>query len=140
MIQRIQSLYLLVAALASIVGLKLTIFTQWDAAAEGGQALATPINGTSDLYLTAAHISIAVVSLISIFLFKNRKTQIKLDITAMVLGFALWGLYIDHFLGAAAGTWSLSALLVIIIPILHIQAIRAIKKDEALIKSLDRLR
>jgi hypothetical protein len=140
MIQRIQSLYLLVAALAAIAGLKLTVFTQLDATTESGQGLATPINGASNLYLTAAHISIVVVSLLAIFFYKNRKTQIKLAITAMVLGFALWGLYIDAYIASVAGTWSLSALSIILIPILHIQAIRAIKKDEALIKSLDRLR
>lgn len=86
-----------------------------------------------------------LVSLVSIFLYKNRFTQIRICGLNIVLLAGLTGLslYTLHSL-ASSIEGSLSYTFAIFLPligiVLTILAIRAIGRDEALIRSVDRLR
>lgn len=92
----------------------------------------------------------ALVPFVSIFLFKNRLAQIRLLVADVVLllgaqGFGLW--YALGFTAAAEAAGSVAASYVctpVVFPmvsiILVVMAIRAIWKDEVLVRSLNRIR
>jgi hypothetical protein len=91
-----------------------------------------------DLLLKSENGLIVVLSIIVIFLYKNRSLQIKLCCGILVL---LIFSYITLFLPgtkAAIGKWP--AVFPFVAGIFDILAICAIRKDEKLVRSLDRLR
>jgi uncharacterized membrane protein len=95
--------------------------------------------------LTALSALIPAVSLISIFLFKKRVLQIRLTFFNIVLMAGYYGLLFIYLWIAGEryhAEWFLS--IVTAFPLVNIVlsflVIRAIGKDEALIKSLNRLR
>ncbi len=92
---------------------------------------------------------ISILSALTIFIFKNRNLQIKLCVANILLQLSFVGLvywYIKHIedlfkvvrFSLTMKSWAL--FLPIFSIILLIMAIRAIKKDDNLIKSADRLR
>ncbi len=90
---------------------------------------------------------ISILSLITIFLFKKRMLQIRLCIFngILMLGFyALFGFFVwilkDQLAGAALSVKIALLSFPIIALILDYLAIRNIGADEALVRSLDRLR
>ncbi|HQB27976.1 MAG TPA: DUF4293 domain-containing protein [Paludibacter sp.] len=95
--------------------------------------------------LTALMVMIPSLALITIFLFKKRFLQIRLIIFNIVLMAGYYGMLFIYLWQYGK---SLSAKLFVEIPsafplvciILNILAIRAIARDEALIRSLNRLR
>lgn len=95
--------------------------------------------------LTAIAAIIPIISLISIFLYKKRIIQIRLSIFNMVLMagyYALLFIYI-WFAGQNLHTeWSLRIVTAfpLVNIVLNVLAIRAIGKDEALVRSLNRIR
>lgn len=108
----------------------------------GGQIVQTE----SFIALTIAAVIIALIPMVTIFLFKDRKLQIKLCYLTIVaiLGFSFW---LVQTAKAALGEITIQTEnygLGIILPSLSIffmiLALRGIKKDENLIKSADRLR
>jgi len=90
-------------------------------------------------------IVIVILTLVTIFLYKRRMFQIRFSIAIIVLLLGLQGLlyyYISvssHMLGSKT-SYSIIFVFPIISAILSYLAIRGIAKDEALIRSLDRLR
>lgn len=135
MIQRKQSIYLLIAGLVS--GISTWFADLWVIAKEWMQPEDNII--TLLLFLISA-----VLSIVTIFLFKNRKTQMK------VTGFnILWNIlligYLAYSLTSLPGGFSDSekgiGLFAPFISILMLViANRFIKKDEELVKSVDRFR
>jgi hypothetical protein len=100
-----------------------------------------------DHFLLVAYIiALGMLSLICIFLFKNRKLQFRLTILALILTIGylfLQYITIEKFKTENAiqtGSYQVSALLPIVMSIFLILAARGIYKDEKLVKSLDRLR
>jgi len=95
--------------------------------------------------LTALMVMIPLLALITIFLFKKRFLQIRLIVFNIVLMAGYYGMLFIYLWQYGK---SLSAKLFVEIPsafplvciILNILAIRAIGRDEALIRSLNRLR
>lgn len=153
MIQRIQSVYLLLALLliGSLFFMDMALLTSGTSnyslthlgileVTSDGMNLVMPSLALSILLWVT---SIALV--ITIFLFKKRLLQIR--IAGLTLGL-LAGLAGLIFFFGKSGAKELSAELsftwAIVLPIVSIvlivMAIRAIGKDEALVKSLDRLR
>ena len=92
----------------------------------------------------------ALVPLVTIFLFKNRLAQIRLMVADVVLllgtqGFALWYAIGFKNVAEAAGEVGVGYLCTpVIFPLICIlwavMAIRAIWKDEMLVRSLNRIR
>ena len=83
------------------------------------------------------------VSLITIFLFKNRKLQMSLSIVAIVATVIGLGLGLFSFLNDSANEQAalgLGSLLPILMIIFSFLGWRSIKKDESLVRSMDRLR
>ena len=140
MLQRIQTIWLLAASAAAFITLKLSFFS-------GNKYVDNiktfdELNGMSHVILMILTVALAVASLIIIFLYKDRKLQLKLTIAAFALSLLnlfVYYLQIKKFI-PAEGKISITAIVAIIIPALILLAARAIWKDEQLIKSVDRLR
>ena len=136
MIQRIQTLYLMLAVVIS-AGL-IFIFQLWTNN-EGVSVFAKD----NYLYL-GLFISSALLSLFSIFSFKNRKTQFMLGRLNIILNFILLGIFVTQSLNlsgeADVSEKGIGILLPILSIVLLVLANKAIKKDEDLVKSVDRLR
>ncbi|MCK9639459.1 MAG: DUF4293 domain-containing protein [Prolixibacteraceae bacterium] len=154
MIQRIQTLYLLIAALlvASLFFVPFAELTGKD----GAQYLfnisgitVNSSNGSAILDSTWPVLVLVCLSLIilviSIFLFKNRITQIRVSYINISFLFGLKALmYYYTWSGnnlPAGGLHSkIYSTLPLIAAILVFIAIRNIRKDENLVKSIDRIR
>jgi DMSO/TMAO reductase YedYZ heme-binding membrane subunit len=140
MLQRIQTIWLLAASAAAFITLKLSFFS-------GNKYVDNvktfeELNGMSHVILMILTVALAVAALIIIFLYKDRKMQLKLTIAAFALSLLnlfIYYLQIKKFI-PAEGKISITAIVAIIIPALILLATRAIWKDEQLIKSVDRLR
>jgi phosphatidylserine synthase len=155
MLQRIQSIYLLLASLALFA---LFLFPLVHNIYVGGKPVTLMVTGVyqdvngqnthTEFFagLTIATAIVAIIPLIIIFLYKNRKQQIALSYSALlvIVGYSFWlsqeakkvmgNVQIDtHNWGIGLFLSSISMLLVLL-------AIRAIKADEKLVKSADRLR
>ena len=154
MIQRIQSLYLLITAL--LTG---SLFFTPMGYISGEQGIyALKFMGLTDITnpeqpnivfstwpLTVLIVLTTVMSLLAIFLFKNRLLQIRVCGINIGLLAGLSGLilYTAHTMASnieGTLTYSIPMFLPLLGIILTILAIRAIGRDEALIRSVDRLR
>ena len=136
MIQRIQTIYLLLAAgVSSGLIFVLHLWTNND----------EMLIFAKDEYLyLGLFLGSALLSLISIFSYKNRKLQFVLGRLNIILNFILLGFFVYQLL-MPPGESNISEKGVgIFIPILSIVLLvlanKAIKKDEDLVKSVDRLR
>ncbi|RXG12544.1 putative protein DUF4293 [Leeuwenhoekiella aestuarii] len=136
MIQRIQSVYLILAVIVS-AGLHFAIPVYSTSSGE-------PVYAVAHLELVALFFGSALLSLITIFLFKNRKLQFVLGRLNIILNFILLGVlvYQSQILsgGAAAPEKGIGMLIPIISIVFIALANKAIKRDEDLVKSVDRLR
>ncbi|WP_264564922.1 DUF4293 domain-containing protein [Flavobacterium sp. N3904] len=137
MIQRIQTIYLFLAFLA--VGVLPYIFPLW------------VLNNGKDYYfmqnqfyviLLGLSTAITVYSIIS---FKKRQTQFVLNRLNIILNLILLGLFVYHSLNisgeaVAVSKKGIGMFLPIFAIVVLVFANKAIKKDEDLVKSVDRLR
>jgi hypothetical protein len=165
MIQRKQSLYLFIAALfaftylfSSPVFCELTSSNASEEVTESlilsyAKTVHKNTDGTlmevqgSNNYLVWTLIVIGGLSFIAIILFKQRKIQLRLVVYAMVFDFLLlFLLYFQHkigmnyFEGEAISNWKIFAFLPILLPLLHLLALRGIVNDIKLLQAVDRLR
>ena len=136
MLQRIQTVYLLLALVVS-AGL-IFVFHLW----------ITKDNFTvfaqDNLLFLGLFLGSGLLSLISIFMFKNRKSQFMLGRLNIILNFILLGLFVYQSLSLSGETKVSEKGIGMLLPIFSIVflalANKAIKKDEDLVKSVDRLR
>ena len=149
MIQRIQSVYLLVVSILMVICMCNpigSIITNTNEISEFGNLFITLPDGTKDYApwaLFAILLVVAVLAFVTIFLFKKRMLQIRLTIfsSVMLIGYYL-ALVAYIFMLAEdtsfAPSWTICLPFVGII--LNWLAIRGIGADEALVKAYDRLR
>jgi LPXTG-motif cell wall-anchored protein len=136
MLQRIQTIYLLVCVIASAV--LPFVFPLWILEPE------------IEVYFTESTITmilfglIALLALISIFSFKKRQNQFVLNRLNIILNFILLGFFVYRTLNLSGETEVSEKGIGIVLPaisiVMLVLANRAIKKDEDLVKSVDRLR
>ena len=136
MLQRIQTIYLLIAA--GVSGGLIFVFELWTSA-ENVSVFAKDVN-----YIFAMFLASALLSLITISRFKNRKSQFMLGRLNILLNFFLLGLFVYLSLNISGETVVSEKGIGIFLPIISIVLLalanKAIKKDEDLVKSVDRLR
>ncbi len=94
----------------------------------------------SHFLLMLLTVAVGLLSLITIFLFKNRKLQKQLTFAGILLQAGVLAFYFYLFSGYKEGSLSLTSVLSFLVPILQILTLRGIHKDEQLIRSMDRLR
>lgn len=150
MIQRIQSVYLLIVTILLIVAMFLPVGSF--VTAEGNiyefTNLGVDLGNATDSSpwgMFAILLLSAIVAFATIFLFRNRMLQIRMTIFNIVLlvgyyiTFVAFMLILQSRLNASYGlSWGLCLPLIAII--LNYLAVRAIGKDEFLVKAADRLR
>ena len=98
------------------------------------------IDGGSTFFLVVFTGACLILSLVTIFLFKDRKLQLRLSIVGIGLAVFTIIFYFVEMKKFETGTISLSCLFAFGILIGFILAARGIWKDEKLVKSLDKLR
>ncbi|MEL6987484.1 MAG: DUF4293 domain-containing protein [Bacteroidota bacterium] len=145
MIQRIQTLFLLIAALSFVALFKLPFATS---TAKIGEIFSDGIYNLNDhtllLGLTVLGILIALGN---IFLFKNRPLQMRLSYLLVVVAVCLGALSLMYFMGATKDMQANQEVhdkaglyMPIIGVVFGILASVFIRKDENLVRSSDRLR
>ncbi len=147
MIQRIQTVYILVSALLIASLMKLT-FAELSVNNELFTFVAKGIYNGKDLIFNGMAIFIfipiiALLHFIVIFLYKKRILQIRILVFSMVLLLGLVGLFFYFTYAGFDGAkvaFKIPVAFPLVAVILDYLAIRAIGKDEALIRSLNRIR
>lgn len=139
MIQRIQSLWLLAAAVCAALTYKFSFYSG-NKTGEANMQELEKLVASSNFLLVIFTTLLTAACLVIIFLYKNRKQQLWLTFTAAVIAVVNLIIYFKEIKKFNSGTFSLTAVLAFAIPVLLILAARGIWKDEKLVKSLDRLR
>jgi len=155
MIQRIQSLYLLLTSLLSVLflsGTFLKFFNRsgseyymnyrglWESGAAGNPQMINSL-----FPMSVIMVLIIILSVTAVFLFRKRKIQLKLTGAIVLLTTIFIGLMV-YFIIRATGEFQAELVPVyrmfipVLILIFGILAYLGIRKDENLVKSLDRLR
>ncbi|MDH5414461.1 MAG: DUF4293 domain-containing protein [Flavobacteriaceae bacterium] len=144
MIQRVQTLYLIFAGIISL-GL-IFVFSLWTNT-QGVEIFALSLFNEGLIFLKVIPILFVLsgfLSLMSIFLFKNRKNQFVLNRINILINLILLGVLIYHLLMLSGETQvsekGIGVFLPVVVIVLLAIANKAIKKDEDLVKSVDRLR
>ena len=144
MIQRIQSLYLLSAFLISGV---LSFFVLLWVNYKGLQYyLMDLINEGSWEFISVpiGFILSSILSLMAIIKFNDRRLQVKLNRLNLVTNLYLLGIFVYLLLSLSGenviSVKGIGLFLPVIVIVLLVMANKAIQKDEALVKSVDRLR
>lgn len=155
MIQRIQSIYLLLTTALSILFLSGNMIRFSDAS---GNVFGMTISGIMKyqagpasehvgglLPLVILVLMTAFISFLAIFIFRNRKLQIRLTAAALFLSFSVvlatsvYAIYLMRKFDADI-IWTIKMVLPVFMVIFLFLAYRGIRKDDELVKSYDRLR
>ncbi|MFX0555195.1 DUF4293 domain-containing protein [Maribacter sp. CXY002] len=136
MIQRIQTIYLVVVAI--IAGILPFFVNLWY------DQKGIEIYAANEVLVSIVFYVIGALALWTIFLYKNRKNQFVVNRLNMILNLFLLGLFVYRSLNLSGETNVSEKGIGMLIPVFSIVflalANRAIKKDEDLVKSVDRLR
>ncbi|HDZ13899.1 hypothetical protein LCGC14_0721630 [marine sediment metagenome] len=136
MIQRIQTVYLFFVMLVSgILPFWVNLWSDPDG---------NIIFAKNDILISSAFYISALLALVAIVIYKKRKNQFVLNRLNMILNLFLLGFFVYRSLNLSGGTLvsekGIGMLIPVISIVLLVLANRAIKKDEDLVKSVDRLR
>lgn len=143
MIQRIQTIYLLFAS--AISGGLIFVFDVWESLKKDVFAIDLLESNLLTLKsIPLLFIISSIITFVAIFLFKNRKLQFVMGRLAILVNLILLGLLIYVSL-TLPGEMKISEngigmFIPILAVLLIVLANKAIKKDEDLVKSADRLR
>jgi hypothetical protein len=146
MIQRIQSIWLLFAALLSFAGLRLPFYAgmRTVSSAETNPVAVTQqmefVNGNSNFILLLLSIAVFILPLVIIFLYKNRGTQIRLCLVSMFLEVGVLVSYFMEIKNFSSGALALTSILQAFVLFFLFLAIRGIRNDERIIRESERLR
>ena len=138
MIQRIQTIWLLLAPIFAAVTFRFPFYT--------GERLINNIasivdlNAATNIWLSILTALVGAVAFVNIFLFDNRKLQLKLCYLGIFVTILLLVLYFLEMTQFTKGSVALWCLFYFGILAFYILAARAIWNDQKLIKSMDRLR
>ena len=142
MIQRIQTLWLSLTAIVSLLTLKFSFYSGniADTSLTPAGKKFTELTGVYYFPILLLTVAITVTSLIVIFLYANRKLQLRLVILTLLISLLNLYLYYAETKKFIEGNVVLTSVLSFIIPVFLVLAARGIYADEKLIKSADRLR
>jgi Domain of unknown function (DUF4293) len=139
MLQRIQSIWLFLAAVCAFLSFKFSYYAGTISEKDIVNGF-KEINGTSNIAIIITTTALAVLALISIFLYRNRKLQLRLCMVGILLEAGLIFLYYSEVKKFNAGNYSIAALLQGCIALFFLLAARGISNDEKIIKESNRLR
>ena len=138
MIQRRQTLWLLLASVAAV----LTFMFPFVVGKEMVKNMLADkvVDAGSNFFILILTGASLVLSTVIIFLFKNRKQQMQLCLLGILLATGIIILYVLQMKKLSNTTLALSSVLPFLVLAGYILAFRDIRKDEKLVKSLDKLR
>jgi Domain of unknown function (DUF4293) len=136
MIQRVQSIWMFLAAITVFLTLKFP-FYNGTLAADGTYHAVIANDNLLLLILTSA---LGTGILINIFLFKNRTVQSRIILLAVIMECLIIFLYIKQTNKFSTGSFTLGSGLHILIIVFLVIAARGIYKDAKLIRESNRLR
>ena len=138
MLQRIQSVWLLLAAGFNAITFRFPFYTgDW---IKDNFLAVIDLNAKTTTWFAILTVANAVLAFITIFLYGDRKKQLRLTylgtfLTAVLL--TLYFLELKNFVGGSIAIWVIFYFAILAC---YIFAAQGILKDQKLIKSLDRLR
>jgi Domain of unknown function (DUF4293) len=138
MIQRIQTIWLLLVAIFAAVTFRFPFYTgDWLK-----DTIPAPIdlNARTTIWLSILTVLSGAIAFVNIFLFDNRKLQLRLCYLGIFVTVVLLIVYFLEIANFSGGTIALWCIFYFAILGCYILAARGIWKDEKLIKSMDRLR
>ena len=136
MLQRIQTVYMLLAIIA-LIG----FYVWFPVIADNfGQVLVTK----DELWVALPLVLVIFVIAISIFQFKKRQLQFVLNRLAILLNFFLLGVFVYRALNVSGEPMASEKGIGLLVPVVSIVLLalanKAIRRDEQLVKSAERLR
>lgn len=146
--QRKQTLWLLLAAISLVLSFFIP-FGLHSGADMAGVVTDSPLNSSKNTLLMLLVAGTAGLSLVTIFLHHNRSMQMRLSLLVLLLSLLCFVdmLYLcnsiqgnKHAIGLVGSTLYLGSLLPLVGAALAVLAFIGIRKDDQLIKSVDRLR
>ena len=137
MIQRLQSIWLLLAAVFAFLTFKMPFYQGAVLQAMDAKPL---VDAQSTIWLTIVAALTGALAFINIFFFNNRRLQLRLCVFGIILAVALIALCFMEMTKFADGSIALSSVIYFAIIAFYILALNGIRKDEKLLKSMDRLR
>lgn len=140
MLQRIQTVWLLIASALGFATLSNSIsFYSGNKLVENVSKF-VPLTARENIFILILTVSIAVAALVTVFLFKDRKMQLKVTLGVFAVSLINIGLYYLQTKNYVEGKMDLTSLASFAISVFLVLAARGIWKDEQLVKSVDRLR
>ena len=140
MIQRIQSIWLLLVSLFAFATLKLSFYSGNKLDTLTNAKVFLPLNATTNTLLFILTVAVAVAALVVIFLYKDRKRQMLVSVGILAVSTLNIVFYFSEIKKFIEGQMDLTSIISFVIPVFLLLAIRSIFKDEKLVKSTDRLR
>ena len=138
MIQRQQSLWLLLSTACSFLTFQFPFYNGTKRI--NNLVTSAELDGGSSLFLVLLTGASLILSLITIFLFKDRKLQLRLCIAGLLISILIVVLYFTEMKSFETGRISLTCLFTFANVLGYLMAARGIRKDQKLVKSLDKLR
>ena len=136
MIQRVQSIWLLLASVCAFLSMKFPFYYIGT-----NPSLATDqFNATTNMVILILTAILGALCLFNIFIFKQRKLQLWLTILAVFFSILNIFLYFNYKKAYQGGGLALTSVFAFLIPLFLILAAKGIYKDQKLVKSMDRLR
>ncbi len=140
MIQRIQTIWFLIASIFAFSTLHFSFFSGNILDVTTNVKTFQTLTATTSIAILIITIAIAVASLVVIFLYKDRKRQILVGAAVLVLSLLNIFIYYLESKKFIEGNYTITALITLLQPLFLFAAIRGVWKDEQLVKSTDRLR
>ena len=139
MIQRIQTVWLFLAALFAALTYKFPFYTG-NIINKENVHIYEKLMASSNFLLLIFTAGLVAGTIAIIFMYKNRKQQIWLTVAAAGLSIINIILYFTELKKFLSGNMALTSVFAFAIPVFLVLAINGMRKDENLVKSLDRLR
>jgi len=136
MLQRIQTVWLLLASACAFLGLQFPFYTGTNKDLIPSYVL----KGTETVPLILTTAAVGIMALVCIFLYHNRKLQLRITLLCILFEAILLFLYYAKVKEFTGGTFALSALLQGCVVFFLFLAARGINHDNKIIRESNRLR
>ncbi len=145
MIQRVQTIWLLLACVCAFLTLQFPFYTghlKTLADAQVGQNVMTPLTAKDSMPILILTVASGIGSLIAIFLFKDRKLQMRITLSNFIISIITVALYFLNIKNnyAEMSLPLITCVFAFAVPVFLLLAFRGIYRDQKLVKSVDRLR
>jgi|SRR5438477_6395786 len=139
MVQRLQTVWLFLASIFAFMTFKFPFYSG-NVVSSNNQLELKKFIASFDILTLIITCVLGMGCFIIIFFYKNRRLQFRLTIALLILSILNLVIYFTRLGKFLNGDLSFAAIFALTIPIFLFLAARGIRKDEKLIKSLDRLR